>query len=463
MARKSAFEKAFGSLVEHLRRRPEDRARTRQLAQRAQKSVAKRPVTLEAGLVFRPEEPDNMLESRMHARGVAKVEVSAGASMEEVLALGRALATDEGDFPQSPPVEVSMVVHVTPGERDGVVVHPETPREPFRWVAPDGDAHREPRLSDGSSAEFTRLAAAIRSGADRGAWTEALHAAQSLVQLAIQVPETKKGETAIAVRRLLTAPILHAFIDHAVRIPEERNRTIEVLEWVGRDAGEVVVDSLKESGSVGPKQFLLEVAPKIPDIHPMADALLHDPGWQKARIGALLVGALGDPVALPALFDRQEHPDARVRLAVVRAIGQLGTAAAVEPLKQRLSDRHPSVRVAAAEALAAAGGGGVVMILAGALSEEQDPAVRVAIIASLGRIDSSEVATVLTTMAMTRKSLLRRKGFGDEERLAAVEALGRHGSRAAVIALERLAEDADRTVGSAARRVLESAAPEPPT
>jgi hypothetical protein len=67
-----------------------------------------------------------------------------------------------------------------------------------------------------------------------------------------------------------------------------------------------------------------------------------------------------------------------------------------------------------------------------------------------------EACGALSTVALTRRSLLRRQGYTTGQRLAAVNALGLSDSAAARTTLERLAREAEGVVRYAADRVLQA-------
>lgn len=95
------------------------------------------------------------------------------------------------------------------------------------------------------------------------------------------------------------------------------------------------------------------------------------------------------------------------------------------------------------------------MALAQALGRERVPTARTAMIEVLGAIGSDEAATVLATVATTRRTLFRRRGYSEDQRLAAVAALAVCQGRGTARALERIATEAGGEVAEAARGALE--------
>jgi hypothetical protein len=452
-----SFEQAFSKIIDHLRAQPEGDAKTQGLVLSLREKVTQEGVTTEAGIELENTLRAPGLVGRMHRRRVETITVHHGAPVDELLQLARALAADEGPIPVTEKVQVSFVVDVTPGELVGL-------SEPAGQVEDaeislvigfDQDDDRAPRMAYGPADELQLLARAIKESERTGSWTEALHAAQALAQLTERTPSDSRRRMAIAGRRMISHSLMRAFIDHAIRTPEERPRVVQVLEWAGREATEVVIDTLSETESIGPKAFLCDLAARLPDAYPMALALLKSPDWYHVRLGADLLTRRREPDAVGALAAQRGHGDPRVRLAVMTALGCLDAPTTVEPLLKGLADPEVAVRVAAAAGLGGRSTRGVTMALAQALELERDPIVRIAMIDALGAIGSYEAATVLATVATTPRTFFRRHGYLMDQRLAAVAALAGCPARSAERALERVAAKGKREVAEVARRALE--------
>ena len=142
-------------------------------------------------------------------------------------------------------------------------------------------------------------------------------------------------------------------------------------------------------------------------------------------------------------------------MAVMAAVSSIDAATTVEPLLRGLADPEVAVRVAAARGLGGRSTKGVTMALARALERERDAGVRAAMIEALGAMDSDEAATVLSTVATTRRTLFRRRGYSTDQRLAAVAALAGCPARSAKRALERVAAGDRGKVADVARQAIE--------
>jgi hypothetical protein len=394
----------------------------------------------------------------MHRRRIETITVLHDAPADELLQLAHALAANDGPIPATEKIHVSFVVDVTPG----VMLDPPESGPPvedteIRLVTGfDQEEDRAPRLSQGPTDELQRLARAIRKSEQEGSWTEALHAAQALIHLTESTPSGGRRQMAIEGKRVISPALMRAFIDHAIRVAEERARAVQVLEWAGHDAAEVVIDVLVETESIGPKGFLRDLAARLPEAYPMVAALLTSPDWPKVRLGADLLGRSGKSDAVGALAAQSDHADARVRQAIMAALGHIDAATTVEPLLRALADPDASVRGAAAEGLGRRSTRGVTMALAQALERERDPTAATAMIEALGAIGSDEAAIVLRTVATARRTLFRRRAHSVARRLAAVVALAGCEARSAGRALEQVAAGARGEVAEAARRALEN-------
>jgi HEAT repeat protein len=92
--------------------------------------------------------------------------------------------------------------------------------------------------------------------------------------------------------------------------------------------------------------------------------------------------------------------------------------------------------------------------LSRALDAEADEEVQLAILASLGRIATTEAVQKLIAAAEPEGRLFRKKSAA--YRLAAVQALADAGTPEAIAALKALAEDKDRDVRELVGRLLEA-------
>jgi HEAT repeat protein len=248
--------------------------------------------------------------------------------------------------------------------------------------------------------------------------------------------------------------VIEALIDQAYRVPEEQQRTAEVLRGGGMQAAELLLDILKGSETVGPRAFLIESLGGMPDAFQVIAPLTRSHRATEARLSAELLGRLGISEAIPLLAELIQHSDERVRLAAVDALGRYRDSSAVGPLRQALGHPSATIRARAGRALAARGSGAIAMPLLAALEAEREPTTWAELLGALAAIDAPEAAAALSRMALTRRGRFGL-GVGQVRRqLAVVHALTSANTSAAKQALARIAAEGEGEVAQAAAAVL---------
>jgi HEAT repeat protein len=491
---KSTFIKRFGDLVTLLRMDPGNDAAQELALSAAATAVAERSVEVEAGVEWGAIPDDMGLKARMLARQVDCLRVTAGAHPLELQALARALAHDVTPVRSSPSVEVEFVRLLAPPRTppgDGGPDGPPgggagpaggTPRSAVnrrrgverrrgddrrhssraRWSDIErrrggerrNSGERRLYLIKDLRVESTRLLDALVQACRAQIWDDVLHTAFALIRLAPRIPQSERRNFGIQVRRAIPRAAVEALVDLAERDYVARERTAEVLRWIGLDAVEVVLDRLRRGEELGVRVFFYEVVGGVPSAYGMVTAMLRSPRSHEVRHGATLLGRLRYPEGVDELGPLVDHPDELVRGAAVQALGVLHDAPVAEPLRRAL--HHPSARTraVAAEAIATWRGGALALLIAAALEDEGDRDAWQAMVGALGRIGSSEACGALAAVALTRRSLLRRHGYTTGQRLAAVAALGLSDSGYSHMTLERLARQNEGVVSYAADRVL---------
>ena len=455
MKRTATFETVFGRLVAAYRAGPAGAGEAGPLLAEAVKLAAKGPVAVEAG-VFRSGDYDPAnLRSHLLRRQVEVLTVSAGASAEILGALARALGGD-APLPEDPALGYEMVTQLVP-DSYRPPQYPTAPPEPGPFVLMGAEQfeERDDRAPSAFGAEVTALSDAIASAGARGAWTEALHAAQALVRLAARVPESDRRTVSIAARRVLTRPLLGGIIAHAIRTPEEQPRAAEVLQWRGAEAAELMIEAIRTTESPAPHQFLLDGLGRMPDAVPMLLPMLGSPQWHEVRHAAEALGRQLVPEAVPGLRALVDHADARVRGAALESLSRYPAQHGSEAMRQGLSHPSADTRREAARAIGRRGGGALAMPLLASIEVERDPETWHAMVTALGRIEAPEAAAALSTLALRRRGLLSRTGLTVPRRLEVVAVLAAAPTRAARQALLRVSREAEGEVGAAARAELE--------
>ena len=482
MDAKSTFVKRFGDLVALLRADPGNDAAQDLALTAACAAVEAEAIEVEAGIAWSVIPDDLSLKGRLLARQVETVRVAAGAEPHELLALARALSHDAVAIPSCSNVLVTMVEPLTsPAESTLPGTSSASPptagrtderrnRDERRRAGggryPAGERRRGLERRDvgerrlhvirGQRAEIAGLQETLSRGTRGLAWDAVLGAATALVRLAPRVPSADRRTFGIQVRRAIPRRVIEALVDLGERDPAVRGPVGDVLRWIGAAAAECLLERLVQGEAVGIRGFYYDVLGVMPAAYPLITPLLASEQPYEIRHGAALLARLGEPAGIHELVPLMAHRDESVRIAGVRAIGEIHEGAAADPLRQAL--RHPDgrTRAAAAEAIARWRGGVLAVLLVPALETERDRDAWYALVTALGRIGAPEACAALAEVAVTRRNVLLRRGYSTGQRLAAIEALGQAGTDAARGTLERLARDADGVVRYAADRIVQA-------
>lgn len=442
----SLFTAHFGQLVVLLRRQPGNTPAQKSALRSAMAVLPRGRVTIEAGIEYSEVPDDGSLKGRLLLRRVDAIHFATTASAADVLSLARALATDSRKIPSVPAIEVELLsASGVRGDLEPAGILPDLEPEP-----PPTQRHR---TMSGPVQESDALAHALERAASSGHWMEALHAAQAMVNLTARFPEHERRGHLIALRRIFTRQLLDEFIHFAMRFLEEQGRVSEVLRHAGPEAIELMVDHVRGSESIGPRGFLHDVLASEPTALPMLLPLLNSSRWHEVRHGAVLLGRLGLPQAIVPLRVALDHPDERVRKAVVESLARFNQNTVVEPIRRALTDPAPATRASAAHALARRNSPGLALPILVALEMEKDPEAWNALVGALARMESNEATTALVAMALDRRPFLKA-GRPLAQRLSIVSALAGSETTLARRALERLASEGEGRVGRAATAAI---------
>jgi HEAT repeat protein len=307
-------------------------------------------------------------------------------------------------------------------------------------------------------ATAARLLSTLSRACQTSSWEAALYTLQQLVRLAPQVPQAERRAFGIQVRRAVPRPVLEALVGLAERDPVVRSQAAEAFRWIGLDAVEVILDRLREGEALEARVYFYDVVGRIPAAYRLVTPMLRSHLVHEVRHGAALLGRLGLPDGVRLLRPLLEHPDEMVRLAAVRALGELHAGASADGLRDALRHRSHVMRTAAAEAITEWRGGALAVLLAAALEKERDRETWQTMVSALGRIGTPDACAMLARIALSKRSLLRLRGYTTGQRLAAVTALGLADTPAGHAALQRLVRDDGGVVSYAADRVLQAEA-----
>ena len=281
----------------------------------------------------------------------------------------------------------------------------------------------------------------------------AVHSLAAVVAWEASAPEgSPRNAYRIMLHRTLPRETLRKLSRHVV----DARLEAEVVSVVrrGEDAVEVLLDMLASAETMRERKAYVTVLRGIPEGYESVVHMLGDPRWFVVRNVAELMGEHRIAEAVPGLEQCLEHADGRVRRAAAVAMVKIGTPATVEPLRRLLKSGDPELRPFVAATIGGPGSRALAMPLVALAEEEEDPALLKEYYLALGRIGTPDAVTGLVRAAKPGGKLLGRKPTAP--RLAAVEGLRVAGAKAAVSALESLADDADKAVREAARAALES-------
>jgi HEAT repeat protein len=479
----STFVKRFGDLVALLRADPGNDAAQDLALATSVAAIETESVVLEAGLEWSVIPDDLTLKGRLLARQIETIRIAAGTGPDELLTLARALSHDTVPVQGSPNIRVEMVQFLAPPPAPPQPPAASPPsgsqldrgsdrrigterRRPGhgrhfgieRRQAPDRRMHGERRIEiiRDQKAESARLHETLLRAVRSLTWDVALGAALALVRLVPKIPVVERRTFGIQLRRAIPRRAIEALVDLAEREDEQRARAAEVLRWIGLDAAEVVLDRLLEGEALGVRSFYYDVLGGMPGVYPLVTPLLASRRPLSVRHGAALLGRLGLPAAIDDLLPLFTHHDEAVRVAAVRALGEIHEGPAADALRQALHHPDPRTRAAAADAIGVWRGGVLAILIVASLETERDRTAWLSLVSVLGRLATIEACSALAHVALSRRSVVRRTGYSTTQRLAAVEALGMTSAAAARGTLERLARDAEGVVRYAADRILEA-------
>ena len=424
------------------------------------------------------------LAEQLTAHAIRSLDLHPAADATELMAVARALAADADE--RSPgaafrvrfPPHVGRTVRVRMPDAAAAVID-----DPTRAPAPDSAVHVEAGgdsyLAFGSVSKPDEPLAVLLGRLDTAPTMPALlRTLDTLVAYGESALRDKRGDdlaTMIAgvlsreawepsdekrralsgvTRRFRTSAVLALVASAIVRGGPVRQAAIAVLAAADTVGADAIIDALVAANQRTHRQAYVQALREVPVAVHSLTHMLGDTRWFVTRNAAYLIGELRLTALDGTLFPYRQHADERVRLAVLTALGRLGTPKAVGALQAALRDASPAVRVLAASALGALAPERTVALVRQVLPKETDDDVRVALYGALGQADSDEAVALLAEAAAPGGRVFGRKPV--RLRLAAVQALQRMAHPGARPALESLTRDFESDVRAAA------SAPPPP-
>ena len=409
------------------------------------------------------------LAGRLAAHAIDEIEIDQGAAPGELLALARLLAvearstSDAAEFAQ----KLSELVGTTVRVRRSAA----TEKAPMRTsdsvasadALPDDGQARVPRL-------LTRLSESTSAAAAQGVMDELAFAAEQATREgrtgdvaaifaaildregAVVEPDVRRVYL-MAVRRLTKPMILRPIAQLLMTMPVTASQTERILQRVGQDGVDAVVDQYSGSRTVTERRVYRGVLSRLTLAREALVQMLADSRWYIVRQAAEFLGEMAAEEAERPLAELLRHEDERIRRAVTRALARIESSFTLDAVARAVTDASPVVRLEAVSGLAARKGGRAGSMLAKAIDSEHEQEVQYAILGALGRVATPEAVQKLTKAAEAASGLFSsRKNSG--LRVAAVHALGEARTPGALTALQRLTNDKDKDVKEAVSRTL---------
>ncbi len=287
--------------------------------------------------------------------------------------------------------------------------------------------------------------------------TEVVACFLGLIQLEQTAPNTDAKRAYIqTVRRLAKAPILTSVARLVRKHPDQREWYVTILSRTGEEGALAVFRQIMAAPSLHERTLYLSVLRELSGAVPALVHALANDQWYMVRAAADILAELKPVEAEQGLITLLSHADDRVRRSALKALAELGTSRAPDAIKRGLKDPSAQVRGAAAIALAAMRDVRQTTTIATALEDESDEEAQFTIVRALGALGGADAVQRLMRAASTDSGRSSRIKRNTSLRLSAIAALGSAHSPAAVMALKELANDKDREVREAAQRALQS-------
>jgi hypothetical protein len=444
----ASFTALLGHLIHLLRDTPGEEAAVLRTVDLMAARVARTGLMVEAGIENSWALDGDPLKERLQLRQVDAIGIGEGATAMELLQMGRALADDTAPIPSTSNVRVKLLPDPLPIQFSG-------PRPVIPGLQGPNDAFPRARQGDQFAAMIDGILRELQKAIDRQQWLAVLHDAQAAVRAIPNLNESARRTYTIALKRLLSLPVLETLIEQGYRMVEERDRTAEVLRAGGFPIAERMMDILKRSGTIGPRVFLLDALGGMPEAEPLFPPLLRSNRPADVKLAVELIGRTRDESLIPLLVAHTQHPDEGVRNAVIDALARSQSKSAIEPLRKALSHAPSAVtRAKAARALSSRSSGAIAMPLFAAFEGEKDPEAWREMLTIIAGLNSPDAAMGLARMALQRRGFLMFGSSDLKRRLSIVQALAATGNAASRQALEYIVKEGEGEVLAAARMAI---------
>ncbi|QJR37823.1 HEAT repeat domain-containing protein [Gemmatimonas groenlandica] len=253
----------------------------------------------------------------------------------------------------------------------------------------------------------------------------ALAIMRAVLQAEQDAPEPTRAEAAARFDELATPAVLRLLgrlipMGEPVRTPDNPLRAVFVRS--GDRAATALFAQLSAAPTAGERRMVFDAIVAIGHSSPLFISSLHHSSWYVVRNAAALLGALPGTDTDHALVQTLRHPDTRVRVAVVQALGQLGTPLAGQALLLAMNDGSSDVRHAALQSLDAMKASLPSTLLTAALEREDREVVQLDLISALSGCTDHETMYALSRFC----ARVLARGGAVSAALAAIEVMVGH-------------------------------------
>jgi HEAT repeat protein len=259
-----------------------------------------------------------------------------------------------------------------------------------------------------------------------------------------------KRQFSMSIRRLSTPSVLQCLVELLPRRRENYDQYMAVFEKSDEAGVEALVEALVAAPSIQDRRVFYDALLRLRSGIRTLMFMLGDPRWYVVRNAAELLGEMKSMEAEPELTKLLQHRDDRVRTAAAAALAKLGGTAAVRGMRASLAGE--AVRERVSEAMSPREGSSVDSLIR-AVDREEDSRVQMAMLAALGQLGTPAAVDKLLEIARSDRKLLARSR-PTPMRVAAVHALGDVKSNTAHSALQALLHDKEKAVRGAASWVI---------
>ena len=266
---------------------------------------------------------------------------------------------------------------------------------------------RDPFGSDALT-RLTQLTRHVHDALKADNVAEVIDVLNTLVELESKAPEAARGSYAVTFNRIFNGAMVAQVVPYLLE-PRRANRAAVVLRRAGGPALDVLVGLIGSSQSVTERVAYFGVVRGVARATERILGLLQRSEWQIVRNVAELVGEARIEEGVTMLAALLDHQDTRVVRAVAVALGRIGTPPTVEPLRRVLKDASPELRAVVAGAIGGEQARALTAPLVSLAESEPNADVAKAYLKAIGRIGTPAAIQALQKVAEPGGKLLGRK------------------------------------------------------